>query len=258
MGTTAHLLAQNYRPNLGLNETSVDEIWHVEGITNWTEASTVAEVLDRIPGRAIGAIHPDPGLSSAIVVNKSIYRKINPTDALVLVQFRTNHSTVRRVRSSRTIGRTSSVRVPNWANSNNEWVKTEQYEPREIILRVETRILRNGSLNDAAREEMFALVGTVFRFPDTVNGVPYLLKSPSISDFAPGQSRLVYTFETSCRIQPMAANTLQGQSLALPGLDYLQEWFSPDGHVGGVPLPIQVRRWQDRYPLSFQFQLPFL
>lgn len=270
MAREAHLQLADFSPNRGLYRSSVAELWHVTGITGWNADNTSSAVFDAIP-RTEGQAHPD--ITEAICTNFSLRKKINTsvfdsnagsfvTEAFVVVFFGSTSGEVIRQRSSSTRGFTSSVQCPNWTRTSvggtSIWTPTETSIPREQILRVETRYLRNGSLNDAAREQMFSRVGTVFRFPDNVNGIPHVLKSPSIVDYAPGLSRLVYLFETSCRLQPIAAGTMIGQDLALPALDYLQEYYAPRGSIGNDPIAIQPFRWQDRLPLSIHANLPFL
>lgn len=256
---SAHLLARNFRPNYGLNYSSLDELWHVDSISGWTYDNTVSVVFAQVP-RSLGNAIPE--LGSAVVVNISLHQYINPTDAIVLVQARTNHGTVYRFRSSAIQGYTGTMRVPYWARTTSAsgviWSPKEAIEPREYSRRVVTVYIRNGDLTDSFIQTINQQVGTVVRFPDNVNGIPYLMKSPSIVDYAPGQTRVIYSFETSCRVLAMPAGTILGQDVALPALDYLQEWYAPFGQTSGNPLPIQVRRWQDRYPLTLQSSVPFL
>lgn len=249
----AHLLRKRFRPHRGLHRSSVTELWHVDSIEGWNADSTSSFVFQQIP-RVIGQSHPDIG--EAICTDFALDEQISLTDALVLVFFSTNHSEVRRFRTSSTRGFTGSVRVPYWTNTNGRWTLSYAYDQREHVRRVETRYVRNGSLTDAMIATITSLVGSVFRFPEP-NGIPFLLKSPSIMDYAPGQSRLIYTFETSCRCVAMPAGTLPGQNQALPALDYLQEWFAAEGGTA-APLSIVARPWQSRYFAALQSQLPFL
>lgn len=256
---TAHLLQDGFRIRSGLDVTTVELMYHVTDITGWNSENTETAVLAYVPF-VRGQPHPEYG--NAICLDKVLHKKINPTDALVYVFFSSRTTSTRRFRSSSTRGFSGTVQVPYWTRTTSSagtdrWFMQFKTEQREHALKVETRYVRNGSLTDTAIGTMHNLVGTVFRFPDNVNGIPYLLKSPSITDWAPGQSRLIYTFETTCRLPEMLVSTISGQDLRLPPLGYLDEWYAPLGG-NGVPLPIAVRTWQSRYSLSFQFQLPFL
>lgn len=254
---SAHLLRRNFRPRKGLHRSTVTELWHVDSIDNWTPANTQTAVYAQIP-YTLGIAHPDIG--EAILTDYDLVEKVSNTDAIVVVYFNTNHGEVVRFRSSSTRGYTGSLAVPNWSLSgsgaNQTWVLSQSIEPREYSRRVETRYVRNGSLSDPVREDILSRVGTIFNFPDTVNGIPHLLKAPSIVDYAPGQSRLIYTFETKVPVLAMPVGTLIGQNVALPALGYLQEYFAPEGQTAGVPHPIQARSL--RYPRTFHFSLPFL
>ena len=255
---TSHLLKDKFRVVDGLDTSIVEELYHVTGIVNWTNESTVTEVLNYVP-RVKGQAHPE--VTDAICLYKSLYQKINPTDALVYVYFSSRTTSTRRFRSSSTRGFTGSVQAPYWTRSTSSagtdrWVFHYQSLQREHSLKVETRYVRNGSLTDTAIGIMHNLVGSVFRFPDNINGIPYLLKSPSISDWAPGQSRLIYTFETACRMPVVPANTILGQDAPLPALGFLEEWYAALGG-NGTPLPIGVLP-VTRYYQATHSQLPFL
>lgn len=255
---TAYLLNARFRPSSGLHRSTVDEVWHVTGITGWNADTTQTAVFSAVP-RVQGQVHPD--LTECICLNITLAEIIGPTEALVSVFFSTNHSEVRRFRTSSMQGFTGNVRVPYWTQTTTaagaSWRLSYAYDQREHVRRVETRYARNGSLTDAAIATMLSRVGGVFRFPDAVNGTPYLLKSPSIVDYAPGQSRLIYTFETSCPLLAMPAGSIGGQNQALPALNFLEEWFAPEGG-SATPLPIVVRPWQTRYRLFTHADLPLL
>lgn len=257
MAIEAHLLASDYQAADGVDQSYVDELYHVTGITSWS-ADNPQSVMDAVP-RALYDFHPD--ITDAMVVSKRIVKHISPTDALVMVQFRNRHSSVYRSRGRSFSGYTSRVTIPNWAPTTTAggriiWKRQDFSMPREHIRLTETRYLRNGDFTDPVRATIFNLVGTVVRFPDAVNGIPFLLKSPSITDYAPGMTRLIYTFDTSCRILERITNP-DGHGRPLPALNYLEEWFAPDAGTG-TPQPITVLRWQDHYPLTFHITLPFL
>jgi hypothetical protein len=236
---TAHLLADRFQPKIGLDTSTVSEMYHVTGITNWTAGNTELEVFGYV-NVSIGQAHPD--IKDAICVDKGLYRKISNTDALVYVYYTSRSGQVRRYRSSSTTGgryQYSSLSIP-----------------RETPVLMETRIVRNGSLNDSARATMQQLVGSVF-IPPNSGGIPYRLQSPSIVDFAPGQSRLVYSFKSSSRLLGLPVGTIIGQDIAVPALDYLQEWHAPLGG-NGTPLAIRAIPWQVLYNFSPNSSLPFL
>ncbi len=254
---TAHLLASDYQAADGTDYSYVDELYHVTDITGWNSENPHT-VLDAVP-RAMEEFHAN--ILGAMVVSKKIVKHISPTDALVMVQFRNRHSAVYRSRSRSFTGYTSRVSIPNWAPTTTTggriiWKRQDFSMPREHIRLTETRYLRNGSFNDDIRATIFNLVGTVVMFPDDINGIPFLLKSPSITDYAPGMTRLIYTFDTSCRILERIVNP-DGHGRPLPRLNYLEEWFAPDAGTG-TPQDISVLRWQDHYQRTFHITLPFL
>jgi hypothetical protein len=251
---TAHLLADRFQPKIGLDTSTVSEMYHVTGITNWTAGNTELEVFGYV-NVSIGQAHPD--IKDAICVDKGLYRKISNTDALVYVYYTSRTSDVRRYRSSSTRGFSGSATLPIWTlTTGGRYQYSSLSIPRETPVLMETRIVRNGSLNDSARATMQQLVGSVF-IPPNSGGIPYRLQSPSIVDFAPGQSRLVYSFKSSSRLLGLPVGTIIGQDIAVPALDYLQEWHAPLGG-NGTPLAIRAIPWQVLYNFSPNSSLPFL
>lgn len=269
---TANLLYADYNVDWGLHRSSVAELWLVNGVTGWTDRNFTDVVVPHIP-RQRGQVHP--GIENAICRNFRCVKKINTGQttgtpnfsplfaAKVAVFFTSSHTEAISSRASMTVGYTGTVQVPNWTltivstsgGSQAVWVPSTTNEPREYLRRVETRFVRDGAVSDNILNQIFVRVGAVF----VLNGIPYLLKSPSIVNLPNQLTRVVYTFETSCQMLERPANPGDGQDITLPYLNFLQEWFQPLGLDGGSPPPIIVRDWSDRYPQVVNTNtLPFL
>lgn len=275
----AKLLKADYQREYGLHREAGIELWHVTGITSWTDNNTVDRVYKQIP-RALGQVCP--GLTNAILLNYRLQEKINTgqtdstdgpiCEAIVSLHYDSTNNESFRIRSRGLGGYRDRVVAPYWSYNGASWQLTEKMLPRQCLRRVETRYVRNGSVTESNIRAINAKIGWVFHFPRVLspdpagqgpdpNAIPYVLMPPSIVDLSNGLTRVVYTFESSCRMRGIQLGRISGVDVALPPLDYLQEWYAPfsfktDG--SRQPSDIQVVPWWDLYYRDPSESLPFI
>ena len=269
----AHLQRVGFVPHKGRDRTTVTELYHIPDIDGWNHDNTGSAVFSKLPYQ-IGTSHPDPELGAATCrdivlqdrwtsgIETSVGSGAYYWHAKVVVYFSSSNREAFNPTSSSSRYGSQFIEIPMWEGLGERRALRFKRIERPTIRRLETRHFRTAVVTESVRHNIANVIGSVYYIGANPPGptlppygyagaIPYIFRSPSITDVGNGLTRIIYPFETTCRIRGRAGNP--PSQTAIPDLDYLETWdWNPVD-----PTEITRTRWQDQYPWSGQ-SIPLL
>ena len=243
-----------WRREIALDYRRAVETWICTDLTT-PYVNTVSAIEDSVP-RAIGSSHPDSRLAGAICRSKElIYGPVNGC-AKVLVTFdsRSRGQTLYASRTSVTplpdridvvpIITQAPTLSTGWAIASDpallptieraricrKFTKTIAGDPDALTVQIMAQWGRGYIFG-----ENYFISGWLLPGDPTPPGIPYIFKRFSVEPLPSGSNLVRYEFETFGPTPAIPALTYPGQDIAIPALNYLEQWGAPYFSASGTP-----------------------